>query len=46
MAQKVQVLLICDLHDDEVAAAETVVFRYDGYSYALSCASTLQSSTR
>lgn len=34
MAQKVQVVLTCDLDDEEVPAAETVTFGYDGYTYA------------
>lgn len=34
MAQKVQVLLTCDLDDDDVPAVETVTFGYDGYSYS------------
>jgi hypothetical protein len=34
MAQKVQVVLTCDLDDEEVAAAETVTFSYDGSTYA------------
>jgi hypothetical protein len=34
MAQKVQVVLTCDVHADEVAAAETVAFGFDGSSYA------------
>lgn len=34
MAQKLQVLLTCDLDDDEVEAVETVTFGYDGTSYA------------
>lgn len=34
MAQKVEVLLTCDLHDDETEAAETVSFGFDGSSYA------------
>ena len=33
MAQKVQVMLVCDLHDDEVEGAETVAFGLDGASY-------------
>jgi hypothetical protein len=33
MAQKVQVLLVCDLHDDEVEGVETVAFGLDGASY-------------
>ncbi len=35
MAQKVQVLLVCDLHDDEVEGAETVAFGLDGSSYEI-----------
>jgi Lsr2 len=35
MAQKVQILLTCDLDEDEdVPAVETVTFSYDGISYA------------
>jgi hypothetical protein len=34
MAQKVQILLTCDLDEEDVAAAETVTFSYDGNSYA------------
>ncbi|HET9691790.1 MAG TPA: Lsr2 family protein [Acidimicrobiales bacterium] len=34
MAQKVQVLLTCDLDDDDVPAVETVTFGYDGATYA------------
>jgi hypothetical protein len=34
MAQKVQVVLTCDLDEDEVPAVQTVNFGYDGYSYA------------
>jgi hypothetical protein len=34
MAQKVQVLLTCDLDDDDTPAAETVTFGYDGGTYA------------
>lgn len=33
MAQKVQVLLTCDLDEDDVPAAETVTFGYDGVTY-------------
>ena len=33
MAQKVQVMLVCDLHDDEVEGVETVAFGLDGASY-------------
>lgn len=34
MAQKLQVLLTCDLDDDDVEAVETVTFGYDGTNYA------------
>ncbi len=34
MAQKVQVLLTCDLDDDDTGAVETVTFGFDGYTYA------------
>ena len=34
MAQKVQVLLACDLHDgDDVEGTETISFALDGASY-------------
>jgi hypothetical protein len=35
MAQKVQVLLVCDLHDEEVEGSETVAFGLDGSSYEI-----------
>jgi hypothetical protein len=35
MAQRVQVLLICDLHDDETPADETVEFALDGSAYEI-----------
>src|ERR1700709_2265128 len=36
MAQKVQVLLVCDLHDsDDVEGTETVTFGLDGTSYEI-----------
>ena len=35
MAQRVQVMLVCDLHDDEVEGVETVAFGLDGTSYEL-----------
>ncbi|MFP5219667.1 MAG: histone-like nucleoid-structuring protein Lsr2 [Actinomycetes bacterium] len=35
MAQKVQVLLVCDLHDDEVEGSETVAFGLDGSTYEI-----------
>jgi hypothetical protein len=34
MAQKVQILLTCDLDEEDVPAVETVTFSYDGSSYA------------
>ncbi|MDA8063379.1 MAG: Lsr2 family protein [Actinomycetota bacterium] len=34
MAQKVQVVLTCDLDEEEVPAAETVTFGFDGSTYA------------
>jgi hypothetical protein len=34
MAQKVQILLTCDLDEEDVPAVETVTFGYDGFSYA------------
>lgn len=33
MAQKISVLLVCDLHDDEVEGIETVTFGLDGTAY-------------
>lgn len=35
MAQRVQVLLVCDVHGDETAAEETVDFAVDGASYEI-----------
>jgi hypothetical protein len=35
MAQRVQVLLLCDLHDGEVEGTETVQFAVDGRSYEI-----------
>lgn len=35
MAQRVQVMLVCDLHEDEVEGAETIAFGLDGTSYEL-----------
>ncbi len=35
MAQKVQVLLVCDLHDGEVEGSETITFGLDGSSYEI-----------
>ncbi len=33
MAQRVQVILVCDLHEDETPGTETVQFGLDGASY-------------
>lgn len=33
MAQKISVLLVCDLHDEEVEGSETVAFGLDGTAY-------------
>ena len=35
MAQKVEVMLVCDLHDDEVEGVDTVAFGLDGSSYEI-----------
>ena len=35
MAQRVQVLLVCDLHGDETPAGETVEFGIDGSTYEI-----------
>jgi hypothetical protein len=35
MAQRVQILLVCDLHDDDTAGTETVTFAVDGASYEI-----------
>ncbi|HTR69243.1 MAG TPA: Lsr2 family protein [Mycobacteriales bacterium] len=35
MAQRVQILLVCDLHDDDTAGTETVSFTVDGSSYEI-----------
>ncbi len=35
MAQRVQVMLVCDLHEDEVEGEETIAFGLDGTSYEL-----------
>ena len=35
MAQKVQILLVCDLHDGDVEGTETVSFALDGSSYEI-----------
>ncbi len=33
MAQRIQVLLVCDLHDDDTPGDETVSFSLDGVGY-------------
>jgi hypothetical protein len=35
MAQKVQVLLVCDLHDGDVEGTETITFGLDGSAYEI-----------
>ena len=35
MAQKVQILLVCDLHDGDVEGTETVSFAVDGAAYEI-----------
>jgi hypothetical protein len=35
MAQRVQVLLVCDLHDDDTEGTETIRFALDGASYEI-----------
>ena len=35
MAQKVQVLLVCDLHDDDTEGEETLAFSLDGAAYEI-----------
>jgi hypothetical protein len=35
MAQKVQILLVCDLHDGDVEGTETVAFAVDGAAYEI-----------
>lgn len=35
MAQKVQVTLVCDLHENEVEGAETIAFGLDGSVYEI-----------
>jgi hypothetical protein len=35
MAQKVQVLLVCDLHDGEVEGSEQITFGLDGSTYEI-----------
>ncbi|HEX3823758.1 MAG TPA: Lsr2 family protein [Mycobacteriales bacterium] len=35
MAQRFQVLLVCDLHSDDTPGTETVIFAVDGTSYEI-----------
>ncbi|HVE74775.1 MAG TPA: Lsr2 family protein [Mycobacteriales bacterium] len=35
MAQKVQILLVCDLHEGDVEGTETVAFSLDGSAYEI-----------
>jgi hypothetical protein len=35
MAQRVQVILVCDLHDGDVEGTETISFGLDGSSYEI-----------
>src|SRR3954466_3345170 len=35
MAQRVQIILVCDLHEGEVPGTETVTFGLDGSSYEI-----------
>ena len=35
MAQRVQVILVCDLHDDETAGTQTISFGWEGTSYEI-----------
>jgi hypothetical protein len=35
MAQKIQVLLICDLHDNDEEGTETIAFSLDGAAYEI-----------
>jgi hypothetical protein len=35
MAQRVQVLLVCDLHEGDVEGTETITFGLDGVSYEI-----------
>ncbi|MDP9101675.1 MAG: Lsr2 family protein, partial [Actinomycetota bacterium] len=46
MAQKVQVLLVCDLHEGEVEGTETVSFGLDGSTYEIDTCSSHAASLR
>jgi hypothetical protein len=35
MAQRVQVILVCDVHEDETAGTQTINFGLDGASYEI-----------
>ncbi|MCU1621391.1 MAG: lsr [Frankiales bacterium] len=40
MAQRVQVLLVCDLHEGDVEGTETITFGLDGVSYEIDVCDT------
>jgi hypothetical protein len=40
MAQRVQVILVCDLHEGEVEGTETITFGLDGSSYEIDVCET------
>ena len=40
MAQRVQVMLVCDMHGDETPAVETVEFAVDGAAYEIDVCET------
>lgn len=46
MAQRVQVLLVCDMHDGEGAAEETVLFSLDGSAYEIDLCKTHSAGLR
>ncbi|HEY2428742.1 MAG TPA: Lsr2 family protein [Acidimicrobiales bacterium] len=47
MAQKVEVILTCDLDDEDTPAAETVAFSYDGQAFEFElCAAHLDEFRR
>ncbi|MHB2021873.1 MAG: histone-like nucleoid-structuring protein Lsr2 [Mycobacteriales bacterium] len=35
MAQRVKIMLVCDLHDEETPGSETILFSLDGASYEI-----------
>jgi hypothetical protein len=46
MAQRVQVMLVCDMHGDETPATETVEFAVDGAAYEIDVCETHASELR